>query len=865
VRGFSNSNIWALDIDNPLRPRKVEVTIAEESPGNWRASWWTTSDTNRSYFVAAVPAEPERLEGVKIPVWSNALAGAPHVVIAPPAMSNAAAALVAHRQQQGLNSLLVPVEELYDAFASGRRDPRAIQRFLTLARTNWAVPPAYACLAGDGHVDYFDFFGQAGTRPNHIPPLLDRIPYQTPGGTMVTLGVDNPLGDVNGDGNPEIAMGRLPAQTPAALTAMVNRIVQHESSDAWKSKLLLVADRDTNDIFKQACDRIAEHIPAGMVTGRLNHTASTPVETMRTNFIQGLNAGYALAVYVGHANNIGMSSPYFFEYSSSRSYMPNLTNTVRTPLLLAGTCMLNDFAQAHPTSRCIGKGFLDTAPGGAVAVWASAAASTLYSSEGTSSAILDKLFERHAGRLGDLIRPGLDFEAQSITPWVVRASVLLGDPGTRIRTHLYTPVTLHPSTVSVPATASAGHVFSVTSDVAWTAAPGAAWITVTGGATGSGDGPVTFSVAENIGPARTGSVLVAGGGMVRTGRVQQAAAQVTLTLAVEPVLGGSALGAGTYAVGQTAEITGAANSNWKFIRWSDGNTQNPRLLAVPVGGADLTAHFEPSAGMWPSGDMVVVNRRPQFFWQATSGATWYLVWIVRNGQKYMEQWVQEVTTWTPPSDLPSGQYQWWIRPWGPTIGTGAWSAEARFSIPLKLPGVLVQLAPTGVQATHNLTYRWQKDANATWYRLWVTRVGAGTWHDRWIEMSGTGEGAFQPGGAHPGPAKPVLSEPAGTLATNRPTFRWAGGACEWWLTSWAPDGNGPWSGPMAFHIPYPSGTWSRVFVNRGTTLALDQWTTNSNLVSPILLIRGNYSWWLGVWDSKSSQTIWSDRMDFTIP
>ena len=45
---------------------------------------------------------------------------------------------------------------------------------------------------------------------------------------------------------------------------------------------------------------------------------------------------------------------------------------------------------------------------------------------------------------------------------------------------------------------------------AWTATSQASWITITSGATGTGSGPVLFSVAANTGDKRSGTLTVAG-------------------------------------------------------------------------------------------------------------------------------------------------------------------------------------------------------------------------------------------------------------------------------------------------------------------------------------------------------------------
>ena len=438
VRGFSTSAIRVWDVSSPLRPVEMATTVVQEG-SEWRTSWSVSPASTGRYLAASAYLQPERIDGVSDGGWALPQAGAPHLVIASRALTNAAAALVEHRCGQGLSSRLVPFEELCDSFAHGRRDPRVIPRFLAYAQTHWTVPPVFVCLAGDGHLDYTDSFGQAVRRPNHVPPIQDRIPYSTTSGsTLKTIGLDNPLADTDGDGFPDLSIGRLPAQTSASLVQMINRIIAHESSDDWKSKVLMVSDKDVNDAFGQASARLAAHVSPGMSVQRLAHTASTSETAMRTNFIVAMNAAPSISVYLGHANNVGISSPYFFEHSYLRSYMSTLTNAARNPLLLAGTCMLNDFAQPHTNNRCLGKGFLDTAPGGAVAVWAAAAEATLPMAESTTASIFDNLFSTQQQRLGNLIQPALELQADSASPWIARSSVLMGDPGTRIRTYLFT-------------------------------------------------------------------------------------------------------------------------------------------------------------------------------------------------------------------------------------------------------------------------------------------------------------------------------------------------------------------------------------------------------------------------------------------
>jgi hypothetical protein len=300
---------------------------------------------------------------------------------------------------------------------------------------------------------------------------------------------------------------------------------------------------------------------------------------------------------------------------------------------------------------------------------------------------------------------------------------------------------------------------------------------------------------------------------------------------------------------------GATARTGTIVVVAPGASNSPMTLTVVQAPTFLTT----SGGDFPDA------RRPSFTWSAMASATWYQIWINRNGQTYETRWVSGATTWTPSvNGLPGGSYQWWVRPWSPATGCGAWAGPASFTISTAVPGELTQIAPEEVQADRDLTYRWQKDENATWYRLFVGRGGAGIWHDKWFELSGTGEAAANPGGANLGAAKPIQSVPQGAIESNLPTFQWAGGACEWWLRGWGPDGYGPWTGPKAFSVPNQADAWYHIYVSRGSAKVLDQWTQGTSLSAPTTLSTGAHSWWIGVWDPQTGQTIWSERSDFTV-
>ncbi|MQA28987.1 MAG: hypothetical protein GEU82_03985, partial [Luteitalea sp.] len=117
--------------------------------------------------------------------------------------------------------------------------------------------------------------------------------------------------------------------------------------------------------------------------------------------------------------------------------------------------------------------------------------------------------------------------------------------------------TITPTGQSIGASGGAGAPVAVAAagGCTWTTTSGEPWITVTSGATGSGNGTVGFSVAANPGAARTGTLTIAG----RTFTVTQAAAPAACTYTIMPA--GQSLAAGGGA-GTPVAVAAAAGCTW---------------------------------------------------------------------------------------------------------------------------------------------------------------------------------------------------------------------------------------------------------------------------------------------------------------
>jgi hypothetical protein len=157
---------------------------------------------------------------------------------------------------------------------------------------------------------------------------------------------------------------------------------------------------------------------------------------------------------------------------------------------------------------------------------------------------------------------------------------------------------LNSSSASVPAAASSISVGVTTQPgCAWTAASQASWITVQSGSSGTGSGNVDLDVAPNSGPARTGSVTIAGA----TFTVTQAAAFPVCTYTISPVTQNVPLSGGTF----TVEVTTQHGCSWTAVTESDWID----FLGNPTGSGSKTVRYRISTTSLPRTGRITIARQ----------------------------------------------------------------------------------------------------------------------------------------------------------------------------------------------------------------------------------------------------------------
>ncbi|MEA2561554.1 MAG: hypothetical protein QOH06_3058 [Acidobacteriota bacterium] len=420
VSGFSNPAVRLVDVSNPLRPRWLTGAAVNADGRAWRASFVPSASIR--YFAAGQGA-------LKTPTavrpWSEAdlLSSsnqADVLIVVPPGMEAEAERLADFRRSQGLQALVASLDAVGDLFGNGIATPHALRGLLATARTSWSVQPSYVVLVGEGTLDYRNL---QGFGDSVMPPLM----VQAEGGLFPS---DNRLADVDEDGRPDMAIGRIPVLTAAELGAYVDKILAYENagSPAWAANALMLADNiDGGASFAQQSDGIAAQLPAGFAVDRI-YLDTEPLAQARTRLLQGIGTGASLIDYVGHGGLDRLSAGGLLTSED----VPGLTNGERLPVVTAMTCTVNRFAV--PGVPSLGELLVKSPDGGAAAVWGPSGLSSHGEARHLAEIFYRRASDPAGGRLGDWILQSMkDFGAMGGDQGMLDIYNLLGDPTLIVR------------------------------------------------------------------------------------------------------------------------------------------------------------------------------------------------------------------------------------------------------------------------------------------------------------------------------------------------------------------------------------------------------------------------------------------------
>ncbi|NCC51598.1 MAG: hypothetical protein EOM20_10315 [Spartobacteria bacterium] len=426
IHDLSSPDTWTLDISEPARP--VLMNGARYASADHTLTFSLVSTQSPS--VAVIPNNQLLPAPDIVPVHFRQLSDtnrqADYIVICPYEFRDPVYELLKRRHRQGLRVVVAPISDIYNEFSYGIKDADAIRQFLGYAWHHWQKPaPAYAVMIGRGTYD-----------PRHYLPdnhVTDWIPVHLGPGPFEYTAQDNWYGAVDGpDKLTDIRLGRIPADTPEAVSLLLDKIISFEEADAaapWRTRALLTADKaDGNLDFTQASETcVRAPLQTAGYTATQAYLDYNSANQVRSALSASLQAGVLAISYFGH----GAIDFWSDEEILTAADVARMDNSIY-PLFVALTCANADFDD--PTRICLGQQLLEQ-PGGGIACVAAASLPIQITSEIFAAGFFQALAGA-AGevRVGDIMQAGLDaLQDQSPGSSELLFYNLLGDPALRIR------------------------------------------------------------------------------------------------------------------------------------------------------------------------------------------------------------------------------------------------------------------------------------------------------------------------------------------------------------------------------------------------------------------------------------------------
>jgi hypothetical protein len=345
-----------------------------------------------------------------------------YILVGPRDFLAAAQPLSDWRTEQGLAVMAVSVEEIYQEFGFGEARPEAVQDFIAYAFHQWSAPsPRYVVLLGDATLDPKDYL-ETGV-VNRVVPQMVKTSY------MWTVS-DPSYVAVNGDDIlPDLAIGRLPAESVDEVAVMVAKLLAYESGEATMTgPAVLVADNlDSAGDFEANAEDIASSLLAERGTTKI-YLGELGAGASRSAITSAFDQGVSLVSYMGHGGIDLWAKEKIFTNTEIGSLAPQ----AQQPLVLTLNCLNGYFVFPHFNS--LSEELIKAEGKGAIATFSPSGLSLDAPAHLFHKAVLEELVSGGHQRLGDAVLAAQQAYAYSgAFSELLSIYHLFGDPAMELR------------------------------------------------------------------------------------------------------------------------------------------------------------------------------------------------------------------------------------------------------------------------------------------------------------------------------------------------------------------------------------------------------------------------------------------------
>lgn len=320
------------------------------------------------------------------------------LVLYHPSLRKAAEAYVQYRQNDGLKCSAFDVVKAYDMLDNGFVSDVAVKRFIRYCATR-APKLKYLILLGDSTADYRESRNiDDENRPEVRIPIhwIENLATTWTGG----YADDNWYGSFYGLNTPDIAIGRIPANTEEEAFEYLRKVIEYERFEkARDDKALLISSVEQS--FQDLARETQAKIGSRFTTTTLLFPETTEAAREVSRLSDEISSGIQLLYYIGHGGAmVWRVGPVDFSKQKdlfTPKDIAGLTNRLHYPIIIASSCYTTSFDY----TLSLGEAFLLKPQGGAIAIIGTPWKSTVYEDHAFNVKFLENYVNPANTRLGE--------------------------------------------------------------------------------------------------------------------------------------------------------------------------------------------------------------------------------------------------------------------------------------------------------------------------------------------------------------------------------------------------------------------------------------------------------------------------------
>ncbi|MDO5576697.1 MAG: C25 family cysteine peptidase, partial [Fibrobacter sp.] len=338
ISGFTSENIELWDIKrNRFFTKFITEKVTDLKTTTYTLVFQDSLAVNTTYLAQAVSMHmtPSCMKLDTIITNWNHILNSDYIAVSTDSFHTELQELLDAHSARGLKTQFVDIDDIYNSFSWGIKDPESIRTMLKFLFSAGTTPPRYLLLGGDTSHD----LDKKNRSRNIVPTKLSRFSKWGPGAN------DSYFAMVSGDDNfADLVVGRFPAQNRAEMKTLVSKTVNYINNPQrgfWRDNILLLGGGEQT--FTEFNDDIENNqIGLSMNAYRLDaHPESKYYKdefTASKQIADQINSGVYIVNFNGHGGGNIWSDNNFFGYKDlSKLYNGSWGKSGKLPVIFSFT------------------------------------------------------------------------------------------------------------------------------------------------------------------------------------------------------------------------------------------------------------------------------------------------------------------------------------------------------------------------------------------------------------------------------------------------------------------------------------------------------------------------------------------------